>query len=291
MGEFFDWVADTTGSLVDNVMDFFTKDDGGIDMAKVAPVLGLFLSSRAKDSSTISDFLGLGGNQGPLGYMGGIPDYTAYRQQVPMYTQADAAAYDPDRRPGGGGRRYFTQTQYVPKGQEAAAQASTDAEKWNLATQNLTNLSRQTRPVSTKYAPTVASTGIIPAQRSYMAPASGADVVQTRLDELIEASKPGAIGMMGGGLASLDGMGQGYYLGGPTDGMADRIPATIDATQPAALSDGEFVIPADVVSHLGNGNSNAGAEQLYSMMDRVRQARTGRQTQGTQINPNKFMPS
>ena len=291
MGEFFDWVADTTGSLVDNVMDFFTKDDGGIDMAKVAPVLGLFLSSRAKDSSTISDFLGLGGNQGPLGYMGGIPDYTAYRQQVPMYTQADAAAYDPDRRPGGGGRRYFTQTQYVPEGQEAAAQASTDAEKWNLATQNLTNLSRQTRPVSTKYAPTVASTGIIPAQRSYMAPASGADVVQTRLDELIEASRPGAIGMMGGGLASLKGIGQGYYLGGPTDGMADRIPATIDATQPAALSDGEFVIPADVVSHLGNGNSNAGAKQLYSMMDRVRQARTGRQTQGTQINPNKFMPS
>jgi len=289
MGEFFDWVADTTGSLVDNVMDFFTKDDGGIDMAKVAPVLGLFLSSRAKDSSTISDFLGLGGNQGPLGYMGGIPDYTAYRQQVPMYTQADAAAYDPDRRPGGGGRRYFTQTQYVPEGQEAAAQASTDAEKWNLATQNLTNLSRQTRPVSTKYAPTVASTGIIPAQRSYMAPASGADVVQTRLDELIEASKPGAIGMMGGGLASV--APKGMYLGGPTDGMADRIPATIDNTQPAALSDGEFVIPADVVSHLGNGNSNAGAEQLYSMMDRVRQARTGRQTQGTQINPNKFMPS
>lgn len=289
MGEFFDWVADTTGSLVSNVMDFFTTDDGGIDMSKVAPVLGVFLASRAKDSSTISDFLGLGGNQGPLGYMGGIPEYTAYRQQVPMYTQADAAAYDPDRRPGGGGRRYFTQTQYVPKGEEAAAQASTDAEKWNLAQENLTNLSRQTRPVSTKYAPTVASTGIIPAQRSYMAPASGADVVQTRLDELIEASKPGAIGMMGGGLASV--APKGMYLGGPTDGMADRIPATIDNTQPAALSDGEFVIPADVVSHLGNGNSNAGAEQLYSMMDRVRQARTGRQTQGTQINPNKFMPS
>jgi len=218
MGEFFDWVGNTVGAAVDVVTDFFTTDDGTIDMSKVAPVLGLFLASRAKDSSTISDFLGLGGDsQGPLGYMGGIPDYTAYRQQVPMYTQEDAAAYDPDRRPGGGGRRYFTQTQYVGTGGDAAAnqaaidaaQAATDAEKWNLATQNLTNLSRQTRPVSTKYAPTVASTGIIPAQRSYMAPASGADVVQTRLDELIEASKPGAIGMMEGGLASLDGMGQG----------------------------------------------------------------------------------
>ena len=83
------------------------------------------------------------------------------------------------------------------------------------------------------------------------------------------------------------GIAQGYYLGGPTDGMADLIPATIDGTQPAALSDGEFVIPADVVSHLGNGNSDAGAEQLYSMMDRVRDERTGTTKQGPEINPTK----
>ena len=93
----------------------------------------------------------------------------------------------------------------------------------------------------------------------------------------------------GGGLASLGG--QGYYLGGPTDGMADLIPATIDGNQPAALSDGEFVIPADVVSHLGNGNSDAGAQQLYSMMDRVRQERTGTTRQGPEINPTKMMPA
>jgi hypothetical protein len=90
-----------------------------------------------------------------------------------------------------------------------------------------------------------------------------------------------------GGLASV--APQGMYLGGPTDGMADQIPATIDNTQPAALSDGEFVIPADVVSHLGNGNSDAGATQLYGMMDRVRKARTGSTEQGKQINPNKFL--
>ena len=71
--------------------------------------------------------------------------------------------------------------------------------------------------------------------------------------------------------------------------MADQIPATIDNKQPAALSDGEFVIPADVVSHLGNGNSNSGAEQLYGMMDRIRKARTGSAEQGKQINPNKFL--
>jgi len=82
-----------------------------------------------------------------------------------------------------------------------------------------------------------------------------------------------------------------YYLGGPTDGMADLIPASIDGTQPAALSDGEFVIPADVVSHLGNGNSDAGANQLMSMMDRVRNARTGTTKQGTEIDPMKMMPA
>jgi len=84
---------------------------------------------------------------------------------------------------------------------------------------------------------------------------------------------------------------QGYYLGGTTDGMADTVPARIDGNQEARLSDGEFVVPADVVSHLGNGNSSAGAKNLYGMMDRVRTARTGNKQQGKQIDPNKFMPS
>jgi hypothetical protein len=80
------------------------------------------------------------------------------------------------------------------------------------------------------------------------------------------------------------------YLQGETDGMADKIPARIGQSQPAALSHGEFVVPADVVSHLGNGNSDAGAKKLYSMMDKIRQARTGTKKQGKQINPDKFMP-
>ena len=82
----------------------------------------------------------------------------------------------------------------------------------------------------------------------------------------------------------------GRYLQGETDGMADKLRTSIDGKQPAALSHGEFVIPADVVSHLGNGNSDAGAKKLYSMMDKIRQARTGSKKQGKQINPDKFMP-
>jgi len=83
---------------------------------------------------------------------------------------------------------------------------------------------------------------------------------------------------------------KGGYLKGPGDGMSDDIPATINGEQPAALADGEFVVPADVVSHLGNGSSEAGSKQLYAMMDRIRKARTGRESQGKEIEPGKYMP-
>lgn len=84
---------------------------------------------------------------------------------------------------------------------------------------------------------------------------------------------------------------RGGYLNGDGDGMSDSINATIEGTQDARLSDGEFVVPADVVSHLGNGSTNAGAKQLYAMMDKVRQARTGRSEQGTEINAGKYLPA
>jgi hypothetical protein len=97
-----------------------------------------------------------------------------------------------------------------------------------------------------------------------------------------------------GGIAGLPKNGaktsKGRYLNGETDGMADKIPAKIDGKQEARLSHGEFVIPADVVGHLGNGNSEAGAKRLYEMMDRIRHARTGTTKQGKQINSDKFLP-
>ena len=103
----------------------------------------------------------------------------------------------------------------------------------------------------------------------------GGDVNYTQ-----RAAQGGLMGMAHGG----------QYLQGNTDGMADKLRTSIDGKQPAALSHGEFVIPADVVSHLGNGNSDAGAKKLYGMMDKIRQARTGTKKQGKEINPDKFMP-
>jgi hypothetical protein len=86
-------------------------------------------------------------------------------------------------------------------------------------------------------------------------------------------------------------MAKGGYLDGAGDGMSDSIPATIEGKQPARLADGEFVVPADVVSHIGNGSSKAGSKRLYAMLDKVRKARTGHTKQGKQINPNQYLPA
>jgi hypothetical protein len=81
----------------------------------------------------------------------------------------------------------------------------------------------------------------------------------------------------------------GYYLGGTTDGMADQVPATIDNNEPARLSHGEFVIPADAVAHFGNGNSEAGADFLTNVLSNIREDRTGNPNQGRQIDPNQYL--
>lgn len=66
----------------------------------------------------------------------------------------------------------------------------------------------------------------------------------------------------------------GRLLRGPGDGVSDSIPAMIGKKQPARLADGEFVVPARIVSELGNGSTEAGARKLYAMMDRVQKARS-----------------
>ena len=108
---------------------------------------------------------------------------------------------------------------------------------------------------------------------------------------LVENSTPVSV-MASGGIASLGSYSDGgQLLKGPGDGMSDHIPATIGRRQPARLAEGEFVVPADVVSHLGNGSTDAGAKQLYAMMNKVRRARTGNVRQGREINARKYLPA
>jgi len=78
---------------------------------------------------------------------------------------------------------------------------------------------------------------------------------------------------------------------GAGDGMADMIPASMEGDQDVLLSDGEFVVPADVVSGIGNGSSDAGANKLEDMMDRVRELRTGGKTQPPAIPDEMMLPA
>jgi hypothetical protein len=283
--------------------------------------------------ATLLSQLGKGGTAPPVGYQGGIPSYTAVRQQIPY-------AADPNRRPGAGGRQYFTPMKYVTAPDVAQAQTTAASQAQGIAaaapkyapptTGGTVNkeatggdLMARVRAANpnldwSKYNPNKMTMDIDPYQEAIEhyrrtgrgvparveADLPGYEILDpskfanrpittppesTRLDNMVkEAQKPVPQSAAQGGLMNLA---RGRYLNGSSDGMADKIPANIEGKQPARLSHGEFVIPADVVSHLGNGNSEAGAERLYSMMDRIRKARTGTTKQGKQINPDKYTPA
>ena len=105
----------------------------------------------------------------------------------------------------------------------------------------------------------------------------------------------GGLMAMGGGLGSLGSYSDGgRLLRGPGDGVSDSIPATIGNKRPARLADGEFVVPARIVSELGNGSTEAGARKLYAMMDRVQRARRGTVGKGRvakNSRSDKYLPA
>lgn len=119
----------------------------------------------------------------------------------------------------------------------------------------------------------------IPSQR----PAS-MDVIQPAYDAPINP----ITGMAKGGISDLGGYSDGgRLLRGPGDGVSDSIPAQIGERQPARLADGEFVVPARIVSELGNGSTEAGARKLYAMMDRVQNARRKSMKKGSHAVDSK----
>jgi hypothetical protein len=236
---------------------------------------------------------GGGSSQKPTGYQGKVPVYQAVRQQIPMLEQ------DPARRPGSGGRQYFTNVQYLPKtdatgiaaAQQSARQQADEMARANLAptqgerTQML-NMAQGMYPIYTPFIQSPASTGTTPEDNIY------SELSQDAQNALSDPNWMAGDGYAQGGLLGLaQGGSTGYYLGGKTDGMADKIPATIANKQPAKLSHGEFVVPSDCVSALGSGNSEAGAKVLYDMMDRVRKHAHGTKKQIKPANLKKTLPA
>jgi hypothetical protein len=111
----------------------------------------------------------------------------------------------------------------------------------------------------------------------------------------VPAAGGGLMGLAAGGLGNLGGYSDGgRLLRGPGDGISDSIPASIGGRQPARLADGEFVVPARIVSEIGNGSTEAGARKLYAMMDRVQNARkktTGKQQVAANPRAEQYLPA
>lgn len=270
------WLSKLGTGALNSLKSAFTKKVNGKDVTDwraiagaAGGLYGLYKSSRPQEKT---------------GYQGGIPKYEAVREKV-------ANTYDATRRPGSTAQNYFSSTKFVAPEGAAAARTAAKEEAAGLEALNKSNPARQERTVlqagaekkaAEKPTTKLASGGLAAMTNSPYTESpeeKEADAERERLVTQTYAS---------GGIAN---MAKGRYLGGATDGMADKIPARIGGKQEARLSHGEFVIPADVVGHLGNGNSEAGAKRLYEMMDRIRQARTGTTKQGKQVNPNKFLPS
>ena len=251
-------------SLWDDVTGWLQGAGENIDWGNILALGGSYALNQSGASSA----------QVPqTGYQGGIPKYEAVRSPVPI-------TIPEDYRPGSAGRRYFSDTRYATPdtAETARADAATQAE--GIAALNQANPFIETRPA--------------PVQRQ---PQGNTSPIMSRAPARVieDMPVPEQRGLANfapkyaqGGIARLA---QGRYLNGESDGMADEVRANIDGKQEARLSDGEYVIPADVVSHLGNGNSDAGAKALDQMLSRVRRARTGNEKQGKEINPKQVMPS
>lgn len=293
------------GDIVDAITDVYDTVSGGVgsivdnpDIMKIIGTLGgaaLGLSDANKPDMPV------------VGYQGGIPDYTAKRTPL----TADGAQYlanNPDVLAAGSiprehydaygkaeGRTWggpSEQEQYLRDNPDVAASGIDPLEHYKVhgRAEGRTWGRRPGEGGRRYFSDMVYSGGDTDLTGAPMTPAGG-----TTVNTSGGGNSGGGVGPGGevipqqfaqGGIAQLP---QGRYLGGATDGMADQIPANINGIQSAALSDGEFVIPADVVSHLGNGNSTAGAKELERMMSGIRSARTGTPKQGKRIDPQKAL--
>jgi hypothetical protein len=251
----------------------------------------------------------IGGSGGSTykGFQGSIPQYTASRTQLPIPPSGSQSALEGastgKRRPGSGGVTYFTPMQYTPVGavEQPAGIANLPAMGGAIGAVQPAPLAQpvaQDDPFfqSAEYkAFQNDPNSMVGTHDMYTSPYFGrmsSGSVGQAMDRAYEKykgitprSNPVNFSQFdfssdttnrfaAGGIANLGSYSDGgRLLRGPGDGVSDDIPAIIGQKQPARLADGEFVIPARIVSEIGNGSTDAGARKLYAMMDRVQKAR------------------
>jgi len=191
------------------------------------------------------------------GYQGGIPKYTATRQQYAVPTDGKPSTYNPSTQ---------EIKDYISRPGVTDAMVARGMNQFGITPDRIAGITGLTTDaVNQRYQAAMGPN--MTARR----PGSGG---VTYFSPMRQAAGGGLMGYARGGISTLGGYSDGgRLLRGPGDGVSDSIPATIGGRQPARLADGEFVVPARIVSELGNGSTDAGAKKLYAMMDRVQNAR------------------
>ena len=163
----------------------------------------------------------------------------------------------------------------TPKKQEATASTSADlGPRFKYSPGTASPSPAYSGAKEQSYFPGQSYTQITPTEAKALYGFAGGGDIQGDPNMMNVPTYDPVVRMARGGLSDLGGYSDGgRLLKGPGDGVSDSIPAEIGGKQPARLADGEFVVPARIVSELGNGSTEAGARQLYAMMDRVQQAR------------------
>lgn len=277
----------------------------GSDLAKLFKDSPLLQTLGAAGMGKLADKL-FDVQKGPGGYRGGIPTLTASRQQyavpttgVPStYNPSDAEIRDYALRPGINDAmvaRGMNQFGVSPERMAGIMQLPVDQVQSRYQAAMGPNYVAR-RPGSggvTYFSPMQylkagqTPTGTTPA--APVTPAAPAESVAAPVNpnDNLFVDKYAA-----GGIANLGGYSDGgRLLKGPGDGVSDSIPAMIGKRQPARLADGEFVIPARIVSELGNGSTEAGARKLYAMMDRIKKARSKAKNIAADTKSDKHLPA
>ena len=223
------------------------------------------IASALGVAALANKLLGGSGGSGFAGYKGSIPEYTATREvkAIPTTVPNPRAGLSGEpatipRRPGSGGIEYFSPMVYTK------VPAASDTVKGGSGNDTITGGSGSS--ATTGGSGSSATTG-----------GTGGDPTGER------GASGGIVSQLG---SYSDG---GQLLRGPGDGVSDSIPARI-GRQPARLADGEFVIPARIVSELGNGSTEAGARKLYDMMERIKRERKKAKTIAADTKADRFLP-
>lgn len=270
----------------------------GSDLAKLFAGSPLLQTLGAAGLGKLADKL-FNVQKGPGGYRGGIPTLTASRQQYAVPTTGVPSTYKPSDQ---------EIRDYVSRPGITDAMVARGMNQFGVSPERMAGITGlPLGDVQSRYQAAMGPNMMARRPGSggvtyfspmrYLTPAQAAAQTQAPAP-VAPATTPAPVEdtsyqtYAAGGIANLGGYSDGgRLLKGPGDGVSDSIPAVIGKKQPARLADGEFVIPARIVSELGNGSTEAGARKLYAMMDRIKKARSKAKNIAADTKADKHLPA